>query len=797
MKARFANRWLRTRITLAAAPALTLLAFAALTALMMWPLPLYLRDHVVKAIYHWDAYVNTMSLSSRLRNALGDGPGSIYEVSQYTSYFFAPIHDSIVFNESLFGLALLYGPFELLIGEPLAAYNITLLISMTLSQYFTFLLVRRLTGNPWAGAVCGFIFAFSPYATFEMGRIQLVATQWIPLCFLFAHRAAMEQRPRDIAGLFIAYLLQIGTCLYYAMFILPLLGLFLSVWIARRRPGKRFFLQVLGAGSVAGVIALGMTYPYFTSRDAFRMERSEDFASSFDGELSFFFNVHTTNRSLTALHHRTYEEGAHEEVAFPGFTASGLALLGLLAPLVTFARSRGRALVARWLAFGLGTLALALLATALSHSMLVGALLLGAGVLVFELRGHESPYPPVQRTLVWMLLLSVVLFLGLFPFSWQGEPVRGLYYYLHTFVPGFNGIRKVSRQACMTTLMVLLVAGFGGRAMFARLPNAGVKAVVLAGVLSLCAWELRTFPNELAPIWAGDSVPEAYRFIARQPGHAPVAVTPAYFGRRRFRGHHGMAIHNYMATYHRRRTLNGKSTFIPPVTHLVHQALRALPTSQSTRVLQILGAEFLLLHTEDIPRHRSARILAGLDKQRDAYERVFQDGPQFVYRLLPNPDPTLGLIELPERPGGTVPVPHEALSGTASRELPTPASRAVDGDLESGWRTHRNMRRGDWFELSIDAPHTVHMLELHNQSAFTDHPLSFELAVEDAQGRLRTVYRRPRLKLFRELVYRPKGFVFRVALPKPTRTRRVRITVLEPMPARWWTIDEARLLVSD
>ena len=194
---------------------------ASLASIVMtWPLALSGGQRVLRAAYFWDAYTNAMLMGSRVDAALGRSALSLYD-----SYYFAPLPHSIVFNENHFGLSLLFAPFYLLGGNPLWAYNLTLLSSLALSVFFTYLLVLRLTGSGPAGLIAGVAFAFCPYVMFEIGRIQLVATQWIPASFLFLHRALEEQRPRDIIGFWLCTLLQIGTCLYYAMFMLPLLFL--------------------------------------------------------------------------------------------------------------------------------------------------------------------------------------------------------------------------------------------------------------------------------------------------------------------------------------------------------------------------------------------------------------------------------------------------------------------------------------------------------------------------------------------------------------------------------------------
>ncbi len=106
---------------------------------MTWPLTPHMADHVLQAIYHWDAYTNAMIMGARVDAALGRAPLSLYD-----NYFFAPLPQTIVFNENHFGLSLLFAPFYLLSENPLFAYNATLLLSLALSAFADFRGVRWL-----------------------------------------------------------------------------------------------------------------------------------------------------------------------------------------------------------------------------------------------------------------------------------------------------------------------------------------------------------------------------------------------------------------------------------------------------------------------------------------------------------------------------------------------------------------------------------------------------------------------------------------------------------------------------
>jgi hypothetical protein len=769
------------------------LAYLAMSVAMTWPLAARIDDHVLEAKYFWDAYTNTMLITARVRGALGIGAGDVYD-----NYFFAPIDDTIAFNENHFGLALLFAPFYFATGQPLFAYNLTLLLSLTLSGTFMFVLVRGLTGSAPAAFLSGLAFAFCPYAMYEIGRIQLVATQWIPLMLIFLHRAIEGGRLRDALALAAAYALQVGTCLYYAMFVLPLLA-FLGAWLlVRHRPHVPGLWLRLGAAAIAcGATVLAMVRPYFSSRRNFDLTRTEEFAQSFDGKFSFLLNVHPTNKLLGFLHHvPVTEDGAHEEIAFPGFTIAALALFAFGGAVVKAlgqapeARARRVGLAAALVVAGSG---LGYAATLYADSLLAAVLPVAVSALIWHRvgRGSAAPLSPVTPY-AWALILSVVLFLGIEPFVDDGRSVRGLYYYLYTYVPGFDGIRKVSRQAIVVMFAFSVLAGFGAAALFARLAQARVRGAVLAALVVLVSLEFLSAPHALAAVPAGRATPKAYGWIAARPGRAPVAVLPATDGLRRYRGAPGMAIHNYFATLHGRRILGGKSSWIPPSTELFYAAAQRMPSETSLRILQLLGIEYLVVHASDYAPARGATITQALDARPDAWRRVFQAGSERVYQRVAREDPALAPMSTPPLPPGLKRVESRRIEAQASRDA-TRARRAIDDRLDTFWGTRRNQQPGDWFEFSLKTPARVAAIELVGYDNVFDAPAAFRLEAFGDDGVAHPIMERPRLRIFRDQVHRPRQFVFRVTWPNPASVRKLRITLREGVPGRWWTIHEARL----
>jgi hypothetical protein len=754
--------------------------------LMTWPLAFSAGHQLLRSAYFWDAYTNAMLMGSRVDAALGRAPLSLYD-----SYYFAPLPNSIAFNENLFGLSLLFAPFYLLSHNPLWAYNLTLLVSLALSVFFTYLLVLRLTGSGPAGLVAGVAFAFCPYVLFEIGRIQLVATQWIPASFLFLHRALEGRRRRDMIGFWLCILLQIGTSLYNALFMLPLLALAGGVLLVRRRPPLRS-LYWFGACAVgAGFVALLMVYPYFSARHEFNLQRSLSFASSYDGKLGFFANVHETNRTLTALHHLSEESGAHEEIAFPGFSVLLLSLLAcgvrVWRPLRLVGAKQALLTLALWLALAL----VAACFTLLTNSMLCGALIFVAGAVLLSQRRAPQPFDGQIGLYFALLLLAVALFLGIHPLAWNGAPVHGLYYYLYNYVPGFDGIRKVSRQAVMTTFVVCIIAGFGGSWLFSLLRRPEARVLASGLLLAALCYELRCFPHPVEGVWAGDEVPAVLGFAASLPARDLIAAIPQDAGRGRFGGDAGMALHNYLALYHRHRFVNGQSSWQPPVTELARTALERLPDDGARRALLSLGTRQIIVFGEALEPGRED-LLAQLAARPQEYRRIFQQGSQSVFSLLQAEDPSLALLDPPALPARAEPVPASDMRAQSPLE-PGRASLAVDDNEETFWTSNRLQEPGQYFEIELSQPRAIVALEIVAPGRVMDVPVSYRLSAANGADDLGVITEQSVLRFYRAQFFSPERFVFRVVFPRPIFADRLRLTVEQPVPGHYFALHELRL----
>ena len=759
------------------------LGFALLAVAMTWPLATRMGSHVVEAKWHYDSMVNIHVLGSRMHFMQGRSEGL---KSIYDNYFCAPTPYSIANNESHFGLVLLYAPFYLATNDPLLSYNLLLLLCLALSGYCMYLLARDLTGHELAAGLAGVAYAFCPYIFFELGRIQLVAAQWIPLFALYLHRAARNQDLKSLVLVALLFAMQVGSCLYYAMFMIVYAGFVGLYWLIEHRAfTRRFAIHFAAAAVVAGVLVAFMTYPYVAARKDFALTRSEELTDSYSGRLGDLASVYPHNKAWKRLHNKA--DGPTEPIAFPGLVIGLLGLLGLALPAGTALRSASPDERKRfWIGLPIALLVLpiATYASFLAHTFLAGAVLVAIAVIAWRKLVTKRFLPSLVVVHGLFLLMGLVLFLGPLPFEHAGKPVKGLYYYLYQHVFGFDGIRYVSRFTVFNMLALCTMGAIGAAALLGT--NKTRSIPLFAVLLGVMLFELRNAPVALAKLPSVETVSPVYKWLREHPGPEPIATIPAYP-----MGFYG-ARNDYLALFHERRTIDGKSSWMPPITHAFIAESRRLPRRTVTRMLQALGTKYLVLHGAELGKARAQRILDWMDRRPDDYQRRFSAGEDVVYEIMKPKDTSVSLLSTPALPRGAVRIPSSELSVTANIASDT-VHRTVDGRPATKWTTRRLQMTNDWFEITLSRPRVISAVELSDFEEAFEAPAAFTLTARDEAGLETVLLARPELRFYYDQVFHPRSFVWRVLPQKPVLAKSIRIQLNDGVAGRRWTMHEIAL----
>lgn len=136
----------------------------------------------------------------------------------FDANIFFPESGTLAFSEHLLGVALLVAPVQVVFQQAVATHNVALLLSIALSGYGLFRLVRWLTGSAAAAWVAGSLFAYAPYRLGHLSHLQLQAAGFIPLVFVCLSRYLDEGRPRQALGVAIFVWFTSASCGYYGIF---------------------------------------------------------------------------------------------------------------------------------------------------------------------------------------------------------------------------------------------------------------------------------------------------------------------------------------------------------------------------------------------------------------------------------------------------------------------------------------------------------------------------------------------------------------------------------------------------
>ncbi len=444
-------------------PFAVIASYAVIACVHTYPLCLQFRDHVpggFRDVWHhlWRHWLVSYSVTE-----LGRLPF-------HTELAFYPVGQTLAsadfnpFVEVCFvGLLRV---FDLTVG-----FNLFLVMSLVLSAFGAYVLVRDRYGDRRAAFVAGLIFGFSPIMTamIDGGWLQHVFAVWIPLYVLTLYRLAEPDRrafkwvPASAVLLTLAML----TSLYNGPALVLLGGLFLAFELARKN-GLRLAGRWLASVGIAAVATVLLAMPRLVEsvRYPSRVPRPSNALSA--DLLSFFWPFMPPEI-----------DGWHASSRFYATPFVGWTVLALLA--IAILRRRACRF---WLA-----------ATAMFFVFSLGPFLKIAGTTVFSALGKQ-----------WIV-----------PLPW---------YLLH-WVPPFYRLANHHRFA---TLMMLAVAIAVAPTLVAILNRPGTprrRNVATAGLAALILFEFTVleavpFPRPMT----STEVPALYAAIASEPDDFAIAELP-------------------------------------------------------------------------------------------------------------------------------------------------------------------------------------------------------------------------------------------------------------------------------
>lgn len=572
---------------------------------------------------------------------------------------FYPDAGSLLYTEPLVGLAIQIAPLCALDLDHVTLYNATYALILAMSALGAWLLAREVTGSAPAALVAAAVFAFTTANYDSAARIQIVASQWTPFCFLYLIRFCKSGRLKDAAALGGAFALQALSCTYYEIFLAILLALSAPLWfgptgaltLARRRlPG----LAV--AALLAGALVLPVNVAQRLHLDPVLAMRPQAQQLT----LSFFTDVLPTNLIYGRVLGRAGV--AYDALYFPGAIPLGLALLVLFLTL----RGQGGARANQ---------------TSLKPLVFVG---LAAFLFAFGTR-ISTPWGEVPGPLS--------LFSGL---------------------PGLGQARVPSRFLMFSRLALAVVAAAGAHQILRRIKG---KQWVCASVLALaCFAEHWSAPLATWVVPTKAQLPNVYTWLeTARPSLGPILEFPPSL--QRLRREESAWLHT--GAFHGIPMANGYSSFRPAWFEFVMEAALRWPDERLMAILDQIGVRAIVVHPRPagIPELDEA-VPALLDFAARHPERLravktFSDsqhwdgiwsrlGDETVFSIQPSADSRT------EAPPSRVILP----TGWSCRSSEPGCERAFDGDPATRLLGRDPQDTGQFLKVRFLEPTRIHAVSI-------------------------------------------------------------------------------------
>jgi hypothetical protein len=182
-----------------------LLAYAALTLVMTWPVVSRMTTHLAGG--RDDLWVHQWNLWW-IKKALLQGLNPFF-----TGYLYAPEGAALTsHNFAWFNIAL-WLPIQAIAGRN-AAYNLVFLIVIALNGFCMYLFAWAVTRSRWGAFVAGLLFAFWPYTLSHYDHTNMMVLFWVPLTLYLLHQLLSDSTAWQSNG---CWWLVLGTAFSLAM----------------------------------------------------------------------------------------------------------------------------------------------------------------------------------------------------------------------------------------------------------------------------------------------------------------------------------------------------------------------------------------------------------------------------------------------------------------------------------------------------------------------------------------------------------------------------------------------------
>jgi hypothetical protein len=509
---------------------------------------------------------------------------------------FYPVKNALAFSEAMFGNLWITLPVQYLTGNSVLAFHSLVFTSFLLGAYFTFLLVRALTGSFPAGLVAGLIFSFNPFRWSEVMHVQLLPFFWAPLALLFCHRFLETSKTRYFTGNVLALLAQFYASIYLGIILFMTLLVFGAVHVFRERQGmdrwrfvtnRRLLLTQITGWSFFFLALLPLAIPYWQTARDWNFVRSESENVSFSCELLSFLVPDAAFRTYQGWQ-QLFQGHVRGSVGL-GFVPWTLALMAL----VLVRRNRHR---------------------------------------------YSEAEIRVQKRFAWTALIVGLFTLGPY-LIWLGSKTNVPLPYLVVYhlIPGAKAMRVPARYVFPLLLCLAVLGGFAAARLVEwwRRRHPTVQGLCALGALVLFGIDYAVADQAGVVLEMKDRFPPVYEYLAKRGAGGPVLELPV--------GLYGQFKQLHYQTAHWRPLLAGESGCYPPAMSVMIDRTLRPPSLEMLRFISLTPVQTVILHLNQYDAwHQTA--WRGVDMSRYGFNFAGQIGEALVWeRQTPTVSTSSGL----------------------------------------------------------------------------------------------------------------------------------------------------------
>lgn len=493
--------------------------------------------HLITWILNWDIH------------ALLSNPLHIFQANIYYPYA-----NTLAFSDAFITSAIIGILPVILTKEPLVAFNINYLFTLTSLGFCTFLLVRYMSSSIYAGIISGTLVAYSTYTLTKYMHLQVISIQWIPISLLFFFLYIKKIKFRYLVLSAFFFVVQIANSFLPGYFLLLCFTIFLfSYFLFDKKvfalfSNKKVFVLVGVVVFCSGLLAL----PYYKVSKEFGYVRDIRDTIHFANRPEYFFYSSDQTRLYKFLLNTFYsaDKGPYFHHGYIGFPLLALSLFSFL----------------YW---------------------------------VFH--NKDSFYPNTSS--FWAIAITAYT-LSLGPaLQWRGSVIKDPfliplpYAVLYYAIPGFKGFRNSARWEMLWVFALAVLCGLIiGHIM--KKADTRYKIVITFLICFSVLLEFN-FPFAYKRIQTKKEFPAVYAEIAKLPKSTAIVELPIY----NWDMHPFSVTENkrlYYSTAHFKKTMNGGSGFSPPVWQkTVKHIVTEFPDKATINYLKKLKITHILIHTDE------------------------------------------------------------------------------------------------------------------------------------------------------------------------------------------------------